>query len=354
MIRSLIRLIGILLALPILGLFALALFTPITGWGIAYLAALNLLAFGLIAVPRWRRGSLTLIAIAMIGLIAVPSIRWVSIMQHAWGPVRIVTLPNGRAVRWIDTLIPEQDAILFGETFMRLLGGVSVREHEGLAPAMVAAYAEMDGEMGVTASPVIGTYIGLQRPSAFDLILIEPESDDSKTGVIFLHSFMGNVTRQCWQLAQAVQTINAVTACPSTGWIGDWWSPPGEAEIHATFEYLRGLGIEQIYLGGFSNGGGGLGRLISNLKDEPGLKGIFFIAGVHNSDAVVEAGLPVLVIQGRGDERMPVEAARQFVGALGDLATYVELDADHFLIVKQAAQVQTALADWLQQQEAIR
>jgi pimeloyl-ACP methyl ester carboxylesterase len=353
MIRSLIRLIGILLALPILGLFALALFTPITGWGIAYLAALGLLAFGLIAVPRWRRGSSTIIAIAMMSLIAIPSIRWVSIMQQAWEPVRIVTLPNGRAVRWIDTIIPEQDTILFGETFMRLLGGVSAREHESLAPAMVAAYAEMDGEAGLTASPVISTYVGLQRPSAFDLVLIEPESEAPQTGVIFLHGFMGNITLQCWQLAQAVQTINAVTACPSTGWIGDWWSPQGEAEIRATFEYLHGLGIERIYLGGFSNGGGGLGRLIANLKDEPGLKGIFFIAGVRNSEAVAEAGLPVLVIQGRDDERMPVEAARQFVDDVGELATYVELEADHFLIVKQAAQVQAALADWLQQQEAV-
>jgi alpha/beta superfamily hydrolase len=352
MLRLLIRLAGILFTLPLLGLFVLALFTPITSWGVAYLTALSLLAFGLIAVWRWRRGSLTIIAIAMLGLITIPSIRWASIMQQAWGPVRIVTLPNGRAVRWIDTIIPEQDTVLFGETFMRLFGGVSAREHEGLAPAMVAAYAEMDGVAGLTASPVISTYVGLQRPSAFDLVVIEPELEAPQTGIIFMNGFMGNVTLQCWQLAQAVQTINAVTVCPSTGWIGDWWSPQGEAEIRATFEYLRGLGIERIYLGGFSNGGDGLGRLIASLKDEPGLKGIFFIAGVRNSEAVAEAGLPVLVIQGREDERMPVEAARQFADDVGDLATYVELEADHFLIVKQAAPVQAALADWLQQQEA--
>lgn len=351
MIRSLTRLAGIFLALPVLGLLALALFTPITTWGAAYVAAFALLAVGLIVVPRWRRASLALITIATIGLIAIPSIRWVSIMQRTTGSVRMVTLPNGRGARWIDTIIPEQDTVLFGETFMRLLGGVTAQEHDGLAPAMVAAYTEMDSREGLTASPVMSTYTGFQRPSTFDLVVIEPESDSPQVGVIFLHGFMGNVTLQCWELAQAVKEINAVTVCPSTGWIGDWWSPAGEAEVQATFEYLHERGIERIYLGGFSNGGAGTGRLISKLADQPGLSGLFFIAGVSNSQAVKETGLPVLVIQGQNDERMHVEGARQFVNALGNQATYVELDADHFLIVKQAEQVQAALASWLKQQE---
>jgi esterase/lipase len=351
MIRSIIRLAGILLALPILGLLALALFTPITSWGLAYVAAFALLAIGLIAIPRWRRASLALIAIALFGLIGIASIRWVSVTQREEATVRMVTLPNGRGARWIDTLIPEQDAVLFGETFMRLLGGVTAQEHEGLAPAMVAAYAEMDGSEGVTASPVISTYLGLQQLSAFDLVVIEPESDIPTAGVIFLHGFMGNVTLQCWELAQAIQEVNAVTACPSTGWIGDWWTPQGEAEIRATFEYLRGRGIERIYLGGFSNGGDGVGRLVSKLASEEGLSGLFFIAGVSNSQSVKETGLPVLVIQGKNDERMHVEGARQFVNALGNQASYIELEADHFLIVKQAEPVQAALADWLRQRE---
>lgn len=323
-----------------------------TSWGAAYVIAFALLATGLIAVPRWRRISLALIALAIVGLIAIPSIRWASIAQRATATVRIVTLPNGRGARWIDTIIPEQDTVLFGETFMRLLGGVTAQEHEGLAPAMVAAYTEMDGREGVTPSPVLSTYLGLQRPSAYDLVVIEPDSDTpAQASVIFLHGFMGNVTLQCWELAQAAQTMNALTVCPSTGWIGDWWSPQGEAGIRATFEYLRGRGIQRIYLGGFSNGGDGLGRLIPKLKDEPGLSGLFFIAGVSNSQAVNETELPVLVIQGKYDERMHVEAARQFVNELAGGVTYAELEADHFLIVKQAEQVQHVLAGWLRQRE---
>ena len=57
--------------------------------------------------------------------------------------------------------------------------------------------------------------------------------------------------------------------------------------------------------------------------------------------------LPVLVIQGTQDERMPASSARQSVEALGDLATYVEIESDHFLIMKQSALVQEAIRAWL-------
>ncbi len=145
--------------------------------------------------------------------------------------------------------------------------------------------------------------------------------------------------------------MDAVTVCPSTNWIGEWWLPEGEAIIRETFGYLRERGIQRIYLGGYSNGGGGVGRLISRLADEPELSGLFFIAGVRNAAAVRETGLPVLVIQGVYDERIPVEAARQFVEEVDERATYVELEADHFLIMKQSQAVQEAISAWLAEQE---
>jgi pimeloyl-ACP methyl ester carboxylesterase len=171
-------------------------------------------------------------------------------------------------------------------------------------------------------------------------------------GVVFLHGWMGNLSVQCWQIAQVVSIAGAVTVCPSTSWLGSWWTLDGEATIRATFRYLRGRGIRRIYLGGFSKGGSGIGELISALASEPGLQGLFFIAGVNNGTAVREAGLPVLVIQGIQDERMPVEAARRFVGEVGTRATHVELDADHFVIMKQPHLVQKAISTWVEGHES--
>jgi len=162
---------------------------------------------------------------------------------------------------------------------------------------------------------------------------------------------MGNVTAQCWEIAQAASKFGAVTVCPSTGWRGEWWQPQGEAIIRATFNYLRTQGIRMFYLGGFSNGGFGISRLTFQLKNESGLSGLFFIDGIDDGESIKETGLPVLVIQGVQDERMPVTQARQIAETIADSGTYVELDGDHFLIMKQSDLVRNALAVWLEDQE---
>lgn len=74
---------------------------------------------------------------------------------------------------------------------------------------------------------------------------------------------------------------------------------------------------------------------------------------MRNAANVRETGLPVLVIQGKNDERIPVENARLFSREIGELATYVELEADHFLIMKQAPLVQEAIRGWLEGQEKL-
>jgi hypothetical protein len=57
-------------------------------------------------------------------------------------------------------------------------------------------------------------------------------------------------------------------------------------------------------------------------------------------------------LQGALDERMTAPGARQAAAQIGGAAQYVELDADHFLIVKQTEAVQAALGAWLAAQEA--
>jgi pimeloyl-ACP methyl ester carboxylesterase len=241
---------------------------------------------------------------------------------------------------------------MFGEAILNLSGGVSPREHEGLLPALSTAYREAGAANNVFASPIFSTYLGLQKLWAFDAVVVEPPGERAMpVGVIFLHGFMGNVTLQCWQIARAVERIGALTVCPSTSWGGDWWTPEGESIVSVTLAYLRGRGIERVYLGGFSNGGNGVGSLVSALASEQELKGLFFIAGMRNAAHIRSTGLPVLVIQGTHDDRIPVEYARQFAGEIGEQVTYVELEADHFLIMKQSQQVQAAIEAWVESQE---
>lgn len=261
----------------------------------------------------------------------------------------MLALPKATNSFWINSVVDEQDTLIFGEALFHLIGGDSNAEHENLTGAFSKAYSQMRAQ-GSYPSPVIGTYLNLQKPHHFDAVIIAPEGTTS-FGMVFLHGYMGNVTAQCWEIAQAVKPLGGVTICPSTKWTGEWWLPDGRAIIRSTFDYLREQGVERLYLGGFSNGGFSMGRLASEWKDVDGLSGLIFIDGFIHGASIRELGLPVLILEGAQDERVPVAAARQFAEDVGDLGTYIELEGDHFLIMKQPEAVQQAISEWLVTQQ---
>jgi hypothetical protein len=342
-------LVGVLLALPILAILSLGLGLPITISGIGYLIGSALAVAGLILAPWAGRNSiwLTVLGASVIALVA--SVRLILAWQATTPNVNMIALPQAKGTRWFNYLIDEQDSLILGEALLNLIGGDSANEHKGIAPALYADYSEMRRVQRVFPSPVVSTYFNLQGVAHFDAIVIEPETKHShQFALVFLHGYMGNVTAQCWEIAEAVKNFGAVTICPSTGWMGDWWQPQGQTILKSTFEYLRGRGIQRFYLGGFSNGGISIGRLASQVNCEQGLSGLIFIDGFSNSAGIREIGLPVLVLQGLQDERIPAAPARQFARELGSLATYMEVEGDHFLMMKQPTSVQNAIAKWLE------
>jgi pimeloyl-ACP methyl ester carboxylesterase len=353
MFRYLLFLLGAILALPILAIITLALGLPITISGIGYLIGCALATAGLILAPWTGRKSILITMIGIIILAVVASVRLIVAWQETVPKITMITLPQDQGIRWINYLVDEQDSLIVGEALFHLIGGDSSGEHEGIVSALHADYSEMRTAQHVFPSPFVSTYLNLQGANHFDAVVVEPKiSRPPEFALVFLHGYMGNVTAQCWEIAQAVKNFDAVTVCPSTGWRGDWWQPQGQTILQATFEYLRGQGIQKFYLGGFSNGGISMGRLASKLKDEDGLAGLIFIDGMENGAGIREIGLPVLILQGREDKRIPAPYARQFAEEVDGLGTYVEVDGDHFLIMKHPLSVQNAIADWLEKQES--
>jgi pimeloyl-ACP methyl ester carboxylesterase len=348
MLRVLLSVLGLLLTLPVLALVALAMTLPITNWGIGYLLACSLAILGLIIAPWGERYPFLLIVTGVIAIALIAGIRLVLTERTKTSNVRLVTLPQGRPIRWVNTLIDEQDSLIFGEAIFHRIGGDTPQEHEQLTDALQHAYAEMKANQRIFGSPVLSTYLGLQAPAGFDVVITEPEVIlQPDTAVIFLHGYMGNVTAQCWEIAQAVGRFGAVTVCPSTDWTGQWWEPKGEAILQATFQYLEAQGINKFYLGGFSNGGFGINHLASQLREIDGLRGLFLIDGIADGASLRDTGFPILIIQGAQDTRVSPEGVRQIAEAIGTLATYVEVEGDHFLIMKHPKAVQDAITDWL-------
>jgi pimeloyl-ACP methyl ester carboxylesterase len=353
MFRYLLFLLGVLVALPILAIISLSIGLPVTISGIGYLLGCVLAAAGLILFPWARRNAISLTIIGAIVVIFVAGVRLIRTWQNTSPNISMITLPQNKETRWINTLIDEQDSLVVGEALFHLIGGDSPTEHEGIATALHADYSEMRATQPVFPSPFVSTYLNLQQPNHFDAVIIRPEmGHPPEFALVFLHGYMGNVTAQCWEIAQAMRDFDAVTLCPSTDWKGDWWQPQGQAILQSTFEYLREQGIQKFYLGGFSNGGISIGRLASRLKGEKGLAGLILIDGFDNGIGLRELSLPILMLEGLQDERIPPALARQVVAELGDLGTYLEVNGDHFLIMKQPASVQNAIIKWLKTQES--
>jgi pimeloyl-ACP methyl ester carboxylesterase len=207
----------------------------------------------------------------------------------------------------------------------------------------------MRAEDATALSPFLSTALGWQQPESFDLFVTTSSSSTSqRSGVIFLHGFGGNYAMQCWLFARAAQRSRMSTLCPSVSWRGDWWTAQGEAIVKRTIQQFRQAGVERIYLAGLSNGALGASRLAPRLGTP--LAGLILISGA-DPDAAAPS-MPVLIIEGTQDERMPVELVQRFASKAGANATLRLFDSDHFLLAKRPDEVQQVIADWLAKQEA--
>jgi hypothetical protein len=330
-------------------LFVLLFFlpgTPVSPIGVIYLPSYSLIVLGMIFAPwRSRRSSVFLLAGITITSVTIV-IRL--LFPPAGTRLNLMTLPSGSGPRLLSRLLDEQDVVLFGAKIAPYLGAISPSEMTSLNVEFYQAFHEMNVQGVTPLSPFLATYLNRQHPNAFDLVIAEPSSGtEPKTGIIFLHGFGGNFTLQCWLMAAAGDRIDALTVCPSTDPSGSWWNAQGQAILEETFIYLHGRGVERIYLAGLSNGGIGASRLADRYKNN--LKGLILISGADPAATITE--LPVLLLHGKYDERIPATMMEGYASTARPHATYHLFEGDHFLLLKQADQVQKVMIDWLHQQE---
>jgi pimeloyl-ACP methyl ester carboxylesterase len=347
-VRPAIALAGVIAAIPLTLLLALLPSTPITLAGTGYLCACTLVVLGAISAPWRQERGRGLMRIGMAILLAIITIR--SIIPPASTSLILTSFPAQRGARWLNRIFDEQDIVLFGEQVAARIGGlVSAREHSQLPAALQHAYATMRAEDATGLSPFLSTALDWQQPESFDVFIARPRSPTPpRAGVIFLHGFGGNYAMQCWLFARATLRSGMTTLCPSVGWRGEWWTAQGEATVQRMIHQLQQAGLERIYLAGLSNGALGASRLAPRLSTP--LAGLILISGADPD--VATTSLPVLIIEGTQDERMPVELTQRYAGNAGANATLRLFDSDHFLLAKRPDEVEEVVTDWLVEQEA--
>lgn len=336
--NALLRMLGWFAAFPYVFVLVLVLTGPATWSGILYTLAMGAMVFGLTTLPRLdedgnpipvslgkrkRPRGITRAGFALIGLVA-----FVRCFTASEGST--MTMPegsSGASARIVSRLVDESDVAVAG-TRVLVASGMLRDDAAELPGAMRRSYDDMRREQGDMPSPVVTTYLGMQSASGFDVLVVEPPADSSAashdTAVIFLHGFAGNFDLPCWQIAHAARVL---TACPSTRWIGDWWTSDGHATLERTIDLVRARGAKHIVLAGLSNGGYGASRLAPMVRGK--ISGLILISGAA-PDARAP-GVPTLVIHGTADEMAPVSDARGYAQRYD--ARFVGLNAGHFAML---------------------
>lgn len=334
--RTLGRFLCGVLALPAALFFLFVLTSPGTWSGIAY--ALSLLALtiaGAKSARPWAKrlalGSAAAIALTMAVRVATAA-RGESLTMHTG---------SGGSPRVVDRLVDEEDLSVSAARTIRLTHFMTDPDIAVLPEKMSDAYARMRHAEGDAPSPVLATYLGLQGPAADDEIEIG-DVEHADGVVVFLHGYAGSFALPCWEVSLAAQRAGMATVCPSTRWVGDWWSDAGEATLRDVVDRLRARGVRHFVLAGLSNGGIGASLLLPRFA-----KGTFegFVAISGASPAASAPGIPVLCVQGKRDAMISASIVAAY--AHRSAGTYVELDAGHFALLLKEDEAVAAIARWL-------
>ncbi|HEY6876768.1 MAG TPA: hypothetical protein VI299_02070 [Polyangiales bacterium] len=312
-------------------------------WDLSWFSLTLALGFAVLSLAfgrRSRRGWL----VALMLLSGPLVVRGLFARGGAWQSMTV--LPADSGVRWVNTLVPERDGVVVAAGFMQLANLLRDEQGAHFRTIMRDAYARSDAASSWLPTPAIATYLGLQAPSAFDVVEIGVR--DPRGAVIFLHGYAGNFYVYCWELAQAARSAKLLTVCPSVSWRGDWWSERGEQTFRNTLSHLRSRGIQRVYLAGLSNGGAGASVIAH--RHERDLAGLVLISGTRGSPVL---GLPTLMIQGASDRMMGVAQARSYARK-SKRVRYRELPGGHLIFLSDHQRVRPLIAAFLRELEGSR
>ena len=231
----------VLLASPaILLLIAVVLTGPASPSGVGYMVGLLSLT---VAVGRARARWAPSLALAGGLLLLVTLVGRVAF----GGAGRDLTMPigaaeNAPAARWVDRVFDEEDLAVTGARALRWTGMLRDPDVPALPFVMSDAYRRLREDEGATPSPVVATYLGLEKPGTDDTLEIGDVG--TSAGVVRLSPWLRRQLHLAvlGHRARPPATPGSRRCAPSTRWLGDWWSPAGEATLRETVTDLQQRG----------------------------------------------------------------------------------------------------------------
>ncbi|MGE0789061.1 MAG: alpha/beta hydrolase [Sandaracinaceae bacterium] len=332
--------LALLLGMPLLVLGGLTLVGPPT-WETALVTLSGaVMVVGGLAAP-WSRAGLYSARLAFLVIFAVVVYRF-----FATEATPSISSPSNR---WMDRIVPERDVAIGGSNLLIATGRMG-GDSPGLLDALRDGYDRMRAQEGPVPSAVVSTFVLGQSAESHSVFRVAPPSRFAPPEgvVVFLHGFIGNVTLECWEVAQAANPVGVDVVCPSADWQAQWTSPAHRQTVSDTIAQLRAEGVRRIYLAGLSAGSIGASRLAPSLD----IDGLILISGASRQAS--PARVPTLILQGRRDSRTRPGPARAYARAAGSRAQYEEHPtADHWMILSEHEWCEDHIRRWLQVQEGL-
>jgi len=353
--------LGCILLCPVAALALLLLATASTAEGrLAALCALCLVAAVLLALVRRRRAARNALLAFALGS-AVLVLRASSGHAPPHATLRTVYLRGGGLTRFAPThLVPEIDQLVLATFLVWIPDPVMTWAGAARLRASIrAAYADTDPSPQARA---LGTALGdaLTDRDTGRVYVYEPPHapTERRPALLFLHGSAGSWKGYFYTLLPLAQQRRMALVQPSFGF-GQWDRPDGRVTLERTRSWLAAqpwVDPDQIYLVCLSNGGRAVTRL---LRAEPAhYRAVVFVSAVIEP-RVLDAGVihaswqrvPMLVLHGADDDRIPVSYLQDGLDALRDqhlsVTPVIFPREDHFLIFTAPIAVRSALNTWL-------
>ena len=271
-------------------------------------------------------------------------------------------LGNQRFVRYrVTNIIPEVEQINLGFKVMPWLDPLLTRQQARASVVdTLAIYQEMesDPDFRLLGSEMQRAYLDLfglaGPPGHYFLYDAEQAAAEPRPLLIFLHGSAGNFKAYTWIFSQLAAQEDALLAVPSYGF-GNWDAAGTDFVLAIIDDVTAAYPVDtnRIYLIGLSNGGIGTLRTVAAAPEQ--INGYVLISPVMPTELLRSQAnahsLPVLVITGEQDRRIPVSYVREQAAAIRSFGSTVDLvtypEEDHFLLFSQPETILNDIASWL-------
>jgi predicted esterase len=278
--------------------------------------------------------------------------------EHYSGEARFrpAALPN---------LVPEIDQLKLGTFVMEKLDGpLAASGTARLRDLVLKVYREANGDPAFreTGSALGYVYedlfLGERELLHFYQYVPRQLKRERYPVLIFLHGAFGNFKGYSWVLKRFSDQTGIAVIAPTFGG-GDWRNDRKGLVMKEVLAYCATqpeLDTGRMYLSGLSNGGMGVSRQLA--RGGTKWAGVVYFSPVIEAQVIqkpefIQAakGLPILIIHGEEDDRIPFAAIKELAGVLranGAVVTERYYPAeDHFLVFSQPEAVVGDVVGWL-------